>query len=59
MKDVAALVLLGGLTAATFYGCVLYDRSLRMQQQSMYVNAMVQMAQAYVMMQHRKPPVRP
>ena len=44
---VVAGVLGGLLVAVGAYGCVLYDRSLRMQQQAAYMQAALQMVQLY------------
>lgn len=42
------IALVGGLLSATgLYACILYDRSMRIYQQTAYMNAAVKLVQAY------------
>ena len=47
MYDALTLVVVGAASAVGLYSCVLYDRSLRLQQQGLYLQTVVQLAQAY------------
>lgn len=45
---VELLVVAGCVTALGAYACVLCDRALRMKQQQMYMNTVLQLAHTYV-----------
>lgn len=45
---VELLVVAGCVTAVGAYACVLCDRALRMKQQQMYMNTVLQLAHTYV-----------
>ena len=45
---VEVLVVAGCVTAVGAYACVLCDRALRMKQQQMYMNTVLQLAHTYV-----------